>query len=363
MKKRGIGIACMVYPQDPSNPSSSTGVFVKVNQDGTAVLYNGSTDLGQGSDTVLVQIASEILGIPVEEIRFITSDTDITPYDEGTGASRTTYIVGSAVKEACEKARGVLYEAAAKKLGFADSRKFYIEGGNICLDTFPDIFIPVKEAAYLSERVHGFPVLGMATYATLSGKEDEENGHCRHYEKHIFATQIAEVDVDTETGEIELLKLVAVHDCGRAINPMMVEGQIQGGVAQGIGYALMEELIEDAEDGRLLTNNFAEYHIPTAMDMPREFIVDYVEIPHKNGAFGAGGVSEPTAAPTAGAIANAVADALGFRIDRLPLTPERVLLAIYQHEMRNKTFAPLMSVRHHNDVIRKKTHKMSVNNI
>lgn len=332
MKKKGSGMALMVYPQDPSNASSSTAVFVKVNHDGSAVMYNGATDLGQGSNTVLVQIASEVLGIPVQNIRFITSDTELTPYDEGTGASRTTYIVGRAVKDACEQARETLFRAAARHLGFADHRKFYIRCGLICLDTFPDINISVKEAAYLSERVHGFPVLGQATYATLSSKEDQENGHCRHYEKHTYATQMAEVEVDTGTGEIRILKFVAVHSCGLAINPMLVEGQIQGGVAQGIGQAMMEELIESHTDGRLLTNNFAEYHLPTAMDMPENFLVDYVEIPDKDGPFGALGVSEPASAPTLAAIHNAVCSALGFRINALPLTPERVLLAIKQHE-------------------------------
>ena len=336
MKKKGKGMACMVYPMDPANRSSSTGVFVKVNHDGSAVLYNGSTDLGQGSNTVLVQIASETLGIPVERIRFVTSDTELTPYDEGTGASRTTYIVGHAVKEACEKARNVLFEAASKHLNFYDPRKFYVRNGTIYLDTFPRVNISVAEIAYISERVHGFPVLGSATYGTLSNDTDED-GQVRNFEKHIYATQIAEVEVDTETGEISVLKFVAVHDCGRAINPMLLEGQIEGGIMQGLGYAFMEELVEDKINGSLINNSFRDYHLPTSMDLPEHTIVDYIEVPDKDGPYGAIGVSEPTPSPVAPAIANAVFDAVGIRLCTLPFTPERVLKAIRDVQIQKNT--------------------------
>ena len=328
MIKTGIGMACMIYPMDPANKSSSTGVFVKMNSDGTVVIYNGQTDLGQGSNTALMQIAAETLCIPIGNIRFITSDTEITPYDEGTGASRNTYIIGNAIKEACEQVTRVLFKAAAKHFGFADPSKFYLDEGMIYLDTFPSVCLSVREAAYISERDHGFPVLGMATFGTLSTVEDPKNGQVRNFEKHIFATQMAEIELDTETGFIKVTKLIAVHDCGTAVNPMLLEGQIQGGVMQGIGYTFMEEMIESHETGRLLNNNFTDYHLPTTMDVPLKLIVDYVEIPDKDGAYGALGVSEPTPGPVAPAIANAVYDAVGVRILELPLTPERVLRAL-----------------------------------
>ena len=327
-KRRGVGMALMIYPQDPSNPSSCTGVFVKVDSDGTAVLYNGHSDVGQGSATILTQIAAETLDIPIEKIRFLTADTVITPYDEGTGASRTTYIVGTCVKNACEKCRKILFRAAALHFGFADYRKFDISHGEIYLDTYPDLHISVAQAAYLSERVYGFPVIASDSYATLSSAEDPENGHCRHYEKHAYAAQIAEVEVDTRTGETEVKRICAAHSCGRAINPMMVEGQIQGGVMMGLGQALTEDLLESPKDGRIITRDLRSYQIPTAMDMPEDFRVDYVEVEDKDGPYGALGVGEPAPVPTAGAIRNAVCDALGLAINRLPLTPERVLTAL-----------------------------------
>lgn len=336
MKQRGTGMALMIYPQDPSNLSSSTGVFVKVDCDGTAVLYNGHSDMGQGSATILVQIAAETLGIPMEKIRFLTADTVTTPYDEGTGASRTTYIVGRCVKDACEQAKAILFQAAARKFGFADSRKFAVQAGEIYLDTYPQIHVSVAEAAYLSERVHGFPVIASASYATLSSEEDPENGHCRHYEKHAYATQIADVEVDTDTGEVTVLKLVAVHSCGRAINPMMVEGQLHGGVEMGLGQALSEELVEAHDTGRMITNNLRDYTIPTAVDMPCDLQVDFVEALDKDGPYGALGVGEPAPVPTAAAIHNAVCAALGFRINTLPLTPQRVLTEILRHEKEVK---------------------------
>ena len=328
MKKKGKGMACMIYPMDPSNKSSSTGVFVKINHDGTVILFNGSSDLGQGSNTVLAQIAAETLGIPVSDIRVITADTEITPYDEGTGASRTTYIVGRAVKDACEKARDVLIEAASKSLNVSDPRKLYVDKGYICLDTFPSLRISIKEAAWLSEREYGVPIMGTATYGTMSYFQDEKSGQGRHYEKHIFATQIAEIQVDTQTGEIDILKFIAVHDCGHAINPMLVRGQIEGGVIMGIGYTLFEEMIEDKETGELLNNSFTDYLIPTSMDLPKKFIVDYIEVEDKDGPYGAIGVGEPTACPVAPAILNAVYDAIGIRITDLPITPEKILKEI-----------------------------------
>ena len=328
MVKCGKGMACMIYPMDPANKSSATGVFVKINHDGTAIIYNGSTDLGQGSNTALTQIAAEVLTIPVEHIKFITSDTEITPYDEGTGASRITYVVGHALQEACENAMKVLFTAASRVLGIADPRKLYASDGYIYYDTFPSVNISIKEAAWISERAHGFPVLGMATFATLSNDPDPETGHARHFEKHIYATQIAEVAVDTDTGIVDITKFIAVHDCGRAINPMLLEGQIEGGIAMGIGQTFMEEMVEDAVTGELFNDSFADYLIPTALDMPWQIVVDYVEIPDKEGPFGALGVSEPAPCPVAPAIANAIYDAIGVRFTSLPITPAKILAAL-----------------------------------
>lgn len=329
MKKRGIGAACVIYPMDPANKSSSTGVFVKINHDGSAVIYNGSTDLGQGSNTALMQIASETMGIDIRKIRFITSDTELTPYDEGTGASRATYIVGSAVKAACEDARRQLLNAASRVINFPDPSKLRCFEDNIYVKTFPEARVSIAEAAWASERQQGFPILGKATFGTMSTETDEETGHCRNFEKHVYGTHIAEIEVDTVTGQIDILRYVAVHDCGRAVNPMLLLGQIEGGISMGVGYALFEDMHEDPQTGRLLNNSFTDYLLPTSQDMPGQMVCDYVEYPDEEAPYGALGIGEATPCPVAPAIANALYDALGVRLYDLPLTPEKVLAALH----------------------------------
>lgn len=326
-KKRGVGMAAMIYPHDSCGVSGATSVFLKVDSDGSAVLYSGLSDVGQGSKTALSQLAAEILGIPMDKITFIAGDTHTTPYDEGTGASRTTFFCGHCVKEACEKARTQLFEAAGRMLGVPSPEKFYIQDGVIYLKTFPECHVSVAEAAHASERIYGHPILASATFSSFSTPADPETGHALMFERHTFGTQIAEVDVDIDTGEIDVLKLAAVHSCGTVITPNLVEGQIYGGVHMGLGQALMEEMLE-REDGSVVSNTFSEYHILTAADMPGVMLSGMVERPVEDGPFGAGGMSEGAPSPTAPAVGNAVADALGIRFTSLPLTPERILTAL-----------------------------------
>lgn len=332
MKKRGIGMATMLYPMDPSAPSSATAVYVRMNYDGTVMLHTGAMDVGQGSNTYLAQIAGEVLGVGMVDIRVISADTVYTPYDDCTASSRVMYIVGRCVKDACEKARAMLLDSASRYLGITQPDKLYIENGHICLDTYPDISMSVKEAANYAQNVVGGPVQGAATFVTITSPLREEDGHGRVYEKHIYATHIAQVEVDTETGIVDVLKYVAVTDCGQVINPLLLEGQLEGGISQGIGYALTEELIERPSDASLQTETFSDYHIPTMADMPHVMVTDYVEAPDKDGPFGAKGASEPTIVPVAPAIANAVSNAIGIRFDSLPLSPEKVLSALLEQE-------------------------------
>lgn len=331
-KLRGVGIANMIYPHDSCGPSGATSVIVRVAADGCAVVSSGLSDVGQGSKTALSQLTAEILGIGIEKVTFLSGDTFTTPYDEATGASRTIYFVGHCVQEAAEKARDMLLEAAGRMLGVPDAKKFRIKDGRIVLKTFPERNVSIAEAAFASERIHGRPIVATASYSSYSTPPSPENGHAMLFEAHTYGTQIAEIDVDRSTGEIDLLKMVAVHSCGRAINPMLVEGQIYGGVQMGIGYALMENL-DEGRDGALLTNTFSEYHIPTAADMPKIFIADMVQLPVEVGPLGAGGMSEGAPSPTAAAIQNALHNATGLTYPTLPLTPERVLLGmVYRKE-------------------------------
>lgn len=331
-KRRGVGVANVIYPMDPANKSSSTAVFVKINHDGSATIYNGSTDLGQGSNTVLMQIASETTGIPMAKLRILTSDTETTPYDEGTGASRSTYIVGNALKSACEDAMREIYRSAAWKLRFSDETKFYAENGVVYLKGFPEKHISIEEAAWISERERGVPAIGKATFGTLSDAGDPETGHCRNFEKHVFGTHICEVEVNMSTGEVDILRYVAVHDCGKAVNPMLLTGQIEGGISMGLGQALFENMVEDPSTGRLTNNSFTDYLLPTSLDMPRQLITDFVENPDEDAPYGALGIGEATPCPVLPAISNAVYDAIGVLIPDLPLDPDHVLKAIMSKE-------------------------------
>jgi len=325
VKRRGRGIACMWYPIGftvSANPSAAT---VKVNEDGTATLLTGTVETGQGSLTVLAQIAAEELGIATDDVHVVSADTDATPMDSGAIASRTTYVTGNAVRLAAEKAKQILYEAAAPLLGVkpeqleARDRKIQVQG-------FPQRNMAIDEAAHRAQVVLGQPPIGSASWNPPTVAMDAETGQGKPFSTYVYATQIAEVEVDDETGEVEVLRIVAAHDCGTAINPMLVEGQVEGGISMGIGYALQEQILFD-DAGRQINPNLSNYIMPTSLDMP-EIEVDIVASYDPTGPFGAKGVGEPTSVPTAAAILNAIHDAVGVRITSLPATAEKVLAAI-----------------------------------
>ncbi len=325
MKRRGRGIACMWYPIGftvAANPSAAT---VKVNEDGTATLLTGTVETGQGSLTVLAQIAAEALGVATEDVHVVSADTDSTPMDTGAIASRTTYVTGNAIKLAAEKARDILFEVAAPMLRVRPDQ-LEAKERKISVKNFPQRNLPIGEVANHAQVVMGQPALGTASYNPATVAMDPETGQGKPFATYVYATQIAEVDVDDETGEVEVLRIVASHDCGTAINPMLVEGQVEGGISMGVGFALQEEILFDA-NGRQVNPNLTNYIMPTSLDMP-EIEVDIVDNYDPTGPFGAKGVGEPTSVPTAAAIVNAIHDAVGVRITSLPATAEKVLAAI-----------------------------------
>jgi len=325
MKRRGRGIACMWYPIGFTVAANPSAAVVKVNEDGTATLLTGTVETGQGSLTVLGQIAAEALGIATDDVHVVSADTDTTPMDTGAIASRTTYVTGNAVRLAAENAKAILCEVAAPMLGVrpdqleARDRKIQVKG-------FPQRNLSIGEVAYHSQVVKGQPPIGSASWNPPTVGMDPETGQGKPFSTYVYATQIAEVDVDDETGEVEVLRIVAAHDCGTAINPMLVEGQVQGGISMGVGFALQEEILFDAA-GRQINPNLTNYIMPTSLDMP-EIEVDIVDSYDPTGPFGAKGVGEPTSVPTAAAILNAIHNAVGVRITSLPATPEKVLAAI-----------------------------------
>lgn len=325
MKRRGRGIACMWYPIGftvSANPSAAT---VKINEDGTATVLTGTVETGQGSLTVLGQIAAEALGVAADDVHVVSADTDATPMDSGAIASRTTYVTGNAVRLAAEQARAILFEFAAPLLGVrpdqldARDRKIQVKG-------FPQRSIAIGEVAYRAQVVMGQPAVGAASWNPPTVALDPDTGQGKPFSTYVYATQIAEVDVDDETGEVEVLRIVAAHDCGTPINPMLVEGQVEGGISMGIGFALHEQILFD-DAGCQVNPNLTNYIVPTSLDMP-EIEVDIVPSFDPSGPFGAKGVGEPTSVPTAAAILNAIYDAVGVRIRSLPATPDKVLAAI-----------------------------------
>ncbi len=328
MKKRGKGIAAMFYPIGFTSYPNPGAAFVKVNQDGTAHLYIGTAEIGQGSSTIMAQMTAEELGIEYEKVTVVAGDTKLTPYDMGTVASRVTYIVGNAVRKAAAQAKQILYEIAAEELNVSPTGLASANGW-IYVDGFPERRIEVSVVSQKALWVKGRPAIGAGTFNPVTTLLDKETGHGKPYGAYVFAAQMAEVEVDTETGEVEIIKISAVHDCGKAINPLLTQGQVEGGVAMGVGYGTMEEMV--VENGRVKNPQFTDYLLPTALDVP-EIATEIVEQPEPTGPFGAKGIGEPSLLPTAPAIVNAIQNAVGVRIRELPATPEKVLRALRQKQ-------------------------------
>jgi len=329
--KRGKGIA---LGNKYSIIPTASAAIIKVHPDGLVELRTSTVEIGQGSSTIFAQMIAEEFKIPVEKVRVLNPDTDITPFDLGTASSRSTFNMGNAIIMACQDAKRQLFELAAKKLeaspddlDTADSRVF-VKGSPDRSIHIRDLFIPMVIGGYTLEE--GAEILGKATYYLPGVMPDPETGQSeRPASFYMFVAQAAEVEVDIETGKIRIVKIATANDCGKAINPMLVEGQQEGGVlSNGIGSALLEQVITD--NGVMLNPQFADYKIPTTLDCPN--LSDYrsaiLETAHREGPWGAKGVGEGTMVCTAPAIANAIYDAIGIRFHEIPITPEKVLMAL-----------------------------------
>jgi len=327
LKKRGWGLGCMWYGIGNTGQANPAGAFLDLLNDGTVILLTGCADIGQGSSTVLAQIAAEVLGVELHKVRVIAGDTGVTPEGGATSASRQTYISGNAVKVAALQTRQPILEKASALLGVPvhelDCRDY-----KVFPHADPGHSLPLQDLIRQCRR-EGRMTLGHGWFNPDTTGLDEETGSGNPYATYAYATQWVEVEVDTETGEVTILKLVAAHDVGRALNPQAVEGQIEGGIAMGLGYALLEELI--VQNGTILNPGFSNYLIPTIEDVP-EINVLIVEEEEETGPFGAKGVGEPPLIPTAPAILNAVSNALGIRFTRLPLTPGMILAALEEKD-------------------------------
>ena len=278
------------------------------------MLHQGATDIGQGSNTVIAQIAADTLGVPIETLHLIGPDTDLTPDAGKTSASRQTFVSGRAVQAAAQSLR-----AKVLRLGNAgDDAVLQFEGGTLLLKEGSNR--REIDLSTLSTDTFGYVLSAEETYDPPTTPLDE-NGQGAPYAMYGYGAQMVELAVDTALGTVALIKITAAHDVGRAINPKLAEGQIEGGIAQGIGMALMEEYIP----GR--TENLHDYLIPTTGDVPQiESIL--IEVPDPEGPYGAKGLGEHVLIPTAPAILNAIRHATGAIVTKLPALPHRVLDAI-----------------------------------
>lgn len=299
------------------------GAFVQLMYDGSAIFAVGTTEMGQGMQTVLAQIVAEELGVPYEAVRPVPTDTHLVPDSGPTVASRTTVMSGNALREAAAPIRRALQEVGATLLEVEDPAMVRLEDGRALAPDGRSVgYDEVLHRCFL-ERRH-LASSGMAVSPETSW--DPETGAGDAYITYAFAANVVEVEVDVETGEVEVLRVHAAHDVGRAVNPTGAEGQIEGGSAQGLGYALLEEVLHD-ERGRMVNNRFSTYLIPTARDVP-PIHAHLVEHPTDVGPYGAKGFGEQPLMGIAPAVANAVFHATGVRMREIPITPERLWRAL-----------------------------------
>ncbi len=332
MKKRGIGIATIHYPTGLSGGGDPSQAVITIKHDGTVNVLVGSVDIGQGCKTVFAQIAAEELGVPMENIVVRNDDTDACPMCMGTFASRVTHMAGNAVMLAAREARQALFEVAAEELG-TPPEELAIEEGKVVVMDRPEQAIPIADLAARAYWAKGKIIAGRGSYSRPGVVIDPDTGAGDLCAGLTYATTLAEVEVDTETGVVDVLRLISAYDVGSAINPMMCEGQIEGGTAMGLGQAIMEDLHPYYPDIRHQPKSFGDYMIPTAKDISNiDAIV--VEMPLKTGPYGAKGIGETTANSQPAAIVNAIHNAIGVWITDLPATPEKVLKALEEQANR-----------------------------
>lgn len=299
---------------DWTNGCGPGGVYVSIHEDGSARIFHGSMDI-TGTDTAITQIVAEILTLPYERVTITRGDTDSAPYATGSGGSVVTFTMGNTAKLAAEDTRRRILELAAERLN-TDIENLELRNGKILVNGADSPkSISLGELAAFSLNTRGGPIVGKGSFAQQSSTP-------------ALAAQIAKVEVDTETGRIKVLKLISSQDVGFAINPMAVEGQIEGGTVQGYAWAIMEEMQYD-QNGNV-NPGFVDYRVPTSADLPTvESVI--VEVPAPNGPFGAKGVGEPPITPTLATMSNAVVDAVGVRVNDLPIKPEKIVAALHNN--------------------------------
>lgn len=309
-KRRGLGIAFMMHTSGVFGLDETCSAMVKINPDGTVFVQSAAVDLGTGAKTTIAQIVSEELSVEMKQVKITEEADTIYLQDRGSYGSGTLYVSGEAARRAAADAKGQLLKEAAKRLD-AKVESLGIENGHVFVKGRPKKRISMAEVI---KSMPGSEVVGVAAYSPTRFAV-------------FFGAQCAEVEIDTETGNIALLKIAYAHDIGKAINPSIVEGQLEGGTVQGLGYALTEKLFINERTGQCLNAGFTDYRIPHAREYPNLKII-LVESKEDTGPFSAKGCGEACLVPTLPAVANAVYDAVGVRIKEMPITSEIILRAL-----------------------------------
>lgn len=326
-KKRGRGIAGCWYGIARTATVDRAGAWAEIDDGGTAKIVTGVTEIGEGILTVLAQIAAEELGVRPQDVTIGDNDTARAPEAAHAGATRQTYMIGNAVALACREARAKLVDVIAD-FWDVESELIRTANGEVWAQD-SNRRMAIEEAVTLCKQRGVVPV-GAGSFGTDSTGLDPVDGAGRPWQAYVFGCQVAEVEVDTVTGEVQVLGIWAAHDVGRAVNPRGVEAQIEGGIVQALGQGLMEDY--RTTDGRTTTPNFAKYILPTSLDVPQVTSI-IIEDRDPLGPLGVKGIGEPAMIPTIPAVMNAIHDAVGIRITVLPATPEAVLAAIKAKEL------------------------------
>jgi CO/xanthine dehydrogenase Mo-binding subunit len=320
--RRGRGVAVGI--KAVLTPTVANAVL-QLNQDGSATLMISTVDMGQGSDTIMPQIVAEVLGLDADQIRVVAADTDVTPYDTITAGSRSTYHTGNAVRGVAERMRERLLDLAAERTGSA-REDLKLDSGGV-LNTATGQRYTVAELVHEHFGARGATLTEEYNFTTSWQPYDKATGRSPKVTEHWFAGAVAvQIRVDRKTGRVHVEDLAVAGDVGRAINPTLVEQQLTGSAIMGLGHALFDELVFD--QGQVVNGTLLDYQLPSVKDLPDRMTPIVIESPHATGPFGAKGVGETGIIPVAPAVANAIRDAVGVRITRLPLSPERVLQAM-----------------------------------
>ena len=330
---RGLGLACSSYLCGAGlpiywNTMPQSGVQLKIDRGGGVTVFCGSTDIGQGSDSILASIVAEVLGIDPFDIRIVTGDTDLTPVDLGSYSSRVTLMTGNAAIQAAERAKQMIVEAVAAKLAIAPER-VGLDAGRVFDVEHPETGMSFPEAAVAAESKFG--TLGtVGSYSPAPSAGRYRGAGVGPSPAYSYSAAVVEVEVDPETGIYTVPKIWIAHDVGKCINPVLVMGQVEGSVYMGLGEAMMEEMTYRTDANHNVVHKFPsmlEYKSPTTKEMP-EVLTFLVEDPDANGPFGAKEVGQGPLLPIPPAVANAVYDAVGVRVDEVPVTPEKILKAL-----------------------------------